>query len=485
VVPNISSQSSRSLDQILDLPHYQIRYIQEFIAGKNILVNDNFVEKESGVFSNDSDLVLTEKSVSLLKDSGLNLVLESKKRSKSILYPEDLPAKELIYSADEERQISMIREMITEDKLAIVRKRLEAKNLPLGVAILLHGRPGTGKTETAFQLARHTGRQIMKVEISQTKSMWYGESEKIIKRIFTDYSKLTDNSATTPILLLNEADAIMGKRKESPRSSVEQTDNAIQNIFLEEMENFKGILIATTNHIRYYPDDKTYSLDDTDDDTLNRILRFLEVNAVVGIVNGDAISRFSFSTDGSYKGLAHIRALLNAIQTHNKINFSHRKFTDDMSRQVKNMCPVLLREYLGRWYVAGFFGHHENNLFTYGLDRISGIEVTPEVFEVSSDPAKAFESVIGISIVKPEVVELECTSHQANYLKTLPWHKSQEIIEESDEKTIFRFFISPNYELLQKILMMGPEVRVIKPDSLARQVLHSLKKSLDLYKKMV
>lgn len=235
--------------------------------------------------------------------------------------------------------------------------------------------------------------------------------------------------------------------------------------------------------IRYIPSDKTYSLEDTDDDTLNSILRFLEVNAVVGIVSGDAISRFSFSTDGSYKGLVHIRTLLNAIQTRNKINFTHQKFTDDKPKQVKNLCPVLLREYLGRWYVAGFFGHHEDNLFTYGLDRIAEIEVTTDVFEVTIDPAKAFETVIGVSIRKPEVVELEFTSHQANYLKTLPWHKSQEIVSENGEATVFRFFISPNYELMQKILMTGPEVKVLKPAWLVDEIRELLDRSLKKYKR--
>jgi len=47
--------------------------------------------------------------------------------------------------------------------------------------------------------------------------------------------------------LLNEADSILGKRKDTNSSNLAQTENAIQNIILEEMENFDGILVATTN----------------------------------------------------------------------------------------------------------------------------------------------------------------------------------------------------------------------------------------------
>jgi SpoVK/Ycf46/Vps4 family AAA+-type ATPase len=114
--------------------------------------------------------------------------------------------------------------------------------------ILLYGAPGTGKTESVFQLARMSGREIMKVEISQTKSMWFGESEKIIKKVFTDYAEYSKSSDKTPILFFNEADAILGNRSELTGSSAaRQTENTIQNILLEELENFKGIFFATTN----------------------------------------------------------------------------------------------------------------------------------------------------------------------------------------------------------------------------------------------
>ena len=48
-------------------------------------------------------------------------------------------------------------------------------------------------------------------------------------------------------MLFNEADAVLSKRKDSNSSNVAQTENAIQNIILEEMEKLDGILIATTN----------------------------------------------------------------------------------------------------------------------------------------------------------------------------------------------------------------------------------------------
>jgi SpoVK/Ycf46/Vps4 family AAA+-type ATPase len=91
----------------------------------------------------------------------------------------------------------------------------------------------------------------MPVDISKTKSMWFGQSEKIIKDIFDRYRSRVKQAQKTresiPILLLNEADAVICKRRETEGSNLAQTENAMQNIILEEMEKLEGILIATTN----------------------------------------------------------------------------------------------------------------------------------------------------------------------------------------------------------------------------------------------
>jgi SpoVK/Ycf46/Vps4 family AAA+-type ATPase len=116
-----------------------------------------------------------------------------------------------------------------------------------GITALMYGAPGTGKTESVYQLAKKYNRPVFKVEISETKSMWFGESQKLVKKIFTDYYAFKKTLQVCPILLFNEADAIIGKRKSAGSSTVSDTENAIQNVLLEELENFDGILFATSN----------------------------------------------------------------------------------------------------------------------------------------------------------------------------------------------------------------------------------------------
>jgi SpoVK/Ycf46/Vps4 family AAA+-type ATPase len=91
----------------------------------------------------------------------------------------------------------------------------------------------------------------MQVTIADTKSKWFGESEKLIEGIFNNYretvEKCRKRKEAIPILLFNEADAVFSKRGDVENGRVSQTQNAMQNIILEELEKLDGILIATTN----------------------------------------------------------------------------------------------------------------------------------------------------------------------------------------------------------------------------------------------
>lgn len=236
------------------------------------------------------------------------------------------------------------------------------------------------------------------------------------------------------------------------------------------------------------PGTNTYSLSESDMESLDGLLRFLEMNTFTGLL-GDAIKSsrealryISFDTDGSFTGLKYLRPIMNAIQSKQKVNFSYQKFSGDKPDEVINFCPLLLREYLGRWYMAGTFADY-TKMFTYGLDRITSIEVNSQTFiPTLAFPAKKFDSVVGIAISEPETIEFALTASQAKYLKTLPLHKSQQIISETLDEVIFRLEVAPNYELVQRILMLGSEVRVLKPDHLVKQVKDILNGALENYR---
>lgn len=155
--------------------------------------------------------------------------------------------KNMFYNEDERKHILRLEALLCQDSFVSIQQRMKEAGLRTGFCCLFYGAPGTGKTETVLQMARRTGREIIRVDLSSQKSMWVGESEKNIERIFADYREKLSQSELAPILLFNEADAIFSKRHVGVNSEVEQMANTMQNILLQNMENFEGILIATTN----------------------------------------------------------------------------------------------------------------------------------------------------------------------------------------------------------------------------------------------
>lgn len=158
-----------------------------------------------------------------------------------------LTEKKLFFPKDIERQVEELGSFLQPENYQKIQERMKEKGFRYGFACLFYGSPGTGKTETVYQLAKKTGRNIMLVDVPQLKSMWVGQSEKNVKALFDRYREQVKRSKLTPILLFNEADAIIGKRKNGAENAVDKMENSLQNIILQEMEQLDGIMIATTN----------------------------------------------------------------------------------------------------------------------------------------------------------------------------------------------------------------------------------------------
>lgn len=219
---------------------------RELVQGDSDLIRAKLVEyaNEDG-FADRTTFKLTDRA----KTELLAEVSSTPKANptKDLLSYTKLAAKELFYNEAEARQIDRLASLLSREHFDDVRRRLAESGMRRGFACLFYGAPGTGKTETVFQLACRTGRDIMQVNFAELKSCWVGESEKNVKALFDRYRALVEKCEVTPILLFNEADAIISRRKEGAERAVDKMENSLQNIILQEMESLDGILIATTN----------------------------------------------------------------------------------------------------------------------------------------------------------------------------------------------------------------------------------------------
>lgn len=164
-----------------------------------------------------------------------------------VLSSREIVAKDLFFEERVNQQLDELSKLISEKQYQKICQRLKRKGMRQGFTCLFYGSPGTGKTESVMQLARQSGRDILQVNIADVKSKWVGDSEKNIKAIFDRYRMVVHQSKRVPILLFNEADAVISIRKEGAERAVDKMENTIQNIILQEMERLDGIMIATTN----------------------------------------------------------------------------------------------------------------------------------------------------------------------------------------------------------------------------------------------
>lgn len=201
--------------------------------------SDGFVDRETFCMT-------AEAKRDLFSELNLPSMNQDKNRG-GIVKAEEITPKKMFYGNKISRQIDELCKLLDDTHYKEIRKRMKDNGFRCAFTCLFYGASGTGKTETVLQLARRTGRDILQVNISQIKSMWVGESEKNIKQVFDNYRTKVRECDITPILLFNEADAIIGTRHEGATRAVDKMENSIQNIILQEMENLDGILIATTN----------------------------------------------------------------------------------------------------------------------------------------------------------------------------------------------------------------------------------------------
>ena len=123
---------------------------------------------------------------------------------------------------------------MTQNALVYAERHEKASK---GIRMLFYGLSGTGKTELARYMSQKLGKDILLKRASDILGTYVGESEKNISQAFAEAE------STNSILLFDEADSFFADRNNAQHS----WERTIVNEFLTQMEEFKGILICTTN----------------------------------------------------------------------------------------------------------------------------------------------------------------------------------------------------------------------------------------------
>jgi hypothetical protein len=247
---SLSSDTFLTVDELLstlDNNREVARKKLSILQKKDLLIKLGLLKFGSDVFiGGHVTVALSDKAKAEFLDNDTSQKLFQQNHTQELISPTEIRAKKLYYPILIQSQIDMIARALQPEAYLKIGQSLKAKGHITGFCILFHGEPGTGKTETVYQLARLTGRHIMMFDVTKIKDMYYGQSEKNIKNLFSKYHNLLKEMTPEPILLFNEADSIFSKRR-NVTGNIISAENTIQNIILQEMEGFSGILIATTN----------------------------------------------------------------------------------------------------------------------------------------------------------------------------------------------------------------------------------------------
>ncbi|MGM0587261.1 MAG: helix-turn-helix transcriptional regulator [Bacteroidota bacterium] len=252
---------------------------------------------------------------------------------------------------------------------------------------------------------------------------------------------------------------------------------------IEHLRDDFAVEIAYDSHKQGYYLNEALSLN------LNSFFRFLELSSTANVLadslkdSKEAIEYLSFETAGRLKGISHLQSLLKAVQNNREVTFSYKRFDRDQKYSVR-LHPMLLKEYQYRWYVTGYVQPGQD-IRIFGLDRMSELVITDTVFDDSprEEIRTLFDSVVGLNYSDHDITEitLAVADNQWPYLKTLPLHDTQKVVDHHDEGVILSVKLRPNYEFKQRILMLGQNVEVLEPGWFREEVAETLQDVLESY----
>ena len=163
------------------------------------------------------------------------------------LVESEISLKDVVLPKKTLEQIQILLKQNNKKVISLLKKWEIKQDNEVTAKIIFYGSPGTGKTLTAKAIANEFNKPILSLDASKILSMYVGESEKNVRKIFDEYYDIAEKLKIKPVLLLNEADQFLSTRTTASFSSADKMHNQMQNIFLEQFEKFDGILIATTN----------------------------------------------------------------------------------------------------------------------------------------------------------------------------------------------------------------------------------------------
>lgn len=223
--------------------------------------------------------------------------------------------------------------------------------------------------------------------------------------------------------------------------------------------------------------------EDIDEDRLKKWM--LDSFAVGNIIGENLSLKGRILVDEIPSGRDHLTTILEAMKENRVVTISYRPFKKERSYTFP-IEPYCVKLFENRWYVLAYNPQYQE-LRLYGLDRVESAVITEDTFKLPKkfDAAEFFSSAYGIVVdkeIEPQRIIIRADENHKPYLKSLPLHHSQRLLEDQGEYADFELYLAPTYDFVMKLLQVGSMVEVLEPAHLRKTMKGWIKDMYNLYR---
>lgn len=184
-------------------------------------------------------------------------------------------------------------------------------------------------------------------------------------------------------------------------------------------------------------------------------------------------------------GRDHLTSMLEAMKENRVVMMTYKSFVKDKSHTFP-IEPYCVKLFENRWYVLAHNIRYDD-IRVYGLDRIEDVELTDDTFKLpknfsNDEYFSAYYGIVSDHRIKPERIVIRAYGNHIPYMKSLPVHHSQHLIEDNGDSADFELYVAPTYDFIMGLLHKGAMLEVISPESVRHQMRGWISEMYDLYK---
>ena len=184
-------------------------------------------------------------------------------------------------------------------------------------------------------------------------------------------------------------------------------------------------------------------------------------------------------------GREYLTVIMEAMKENRVLRITYKAFVKSEGHTF-NIEPYCVKLFENRWYVLARSPYYDK-IMIYGLDRIVAAEITEETFQLPNDFSAEgyFSTHYGVAIgYDPEPTRIVIRAYEKHipYMKSLPLHHSQRLIEDNGEYADFELYLAPTYDFIMGLLQKGGLIEVIEPQDLRHEMKGWISEMYNMYK---